>query len=125
MKNAIERPFFRWLGLGLFGLIVANALGAGLTASHTNFLPELCLFRRLFDVACPGCGMTRAMISLSNLEFARALALNPLSLPLAGCGLYVCASELMREGAEIRDHALYDVEADHCVRLEGATFRKH
>jgi len=43
-------------------------------------MPEVCGSRSLFGVDCPGCGMSRAFISISNLEIERALAFNSASL---------------------------------------------
>lgn len=40
-------------------------------------LPELCNFRRLFNVACPGCGMTRSFIHAANFRIGDAWAMNP------------------------------------------------
>ena len=45
-------------------------------------LPEACTSKLLFGVSCPGCGLTRAMISLSSGEFERAWAFNPASFLL-------------------------------------------
>jgi len=39
-------------------------------------LPESCSSRRMLGIDCPGCGMTRAFISISHGEFARAWHLN-------------------------------------------------
>ncbi len=43
-------------------------------------MPEMCGFRSLLGVGCPGCGMSRAFISISNLEIDKALAFNSASL---------------------------------------------
>lgn len=40
-------------------------------------MPELCSSRMLFGVDCPGCGMTRAFISISHGDFRRAWHFNP------------------------------------------------
>ncbi|MFK7769095.1 MAG: DUF2752 domain-containing protein [Mariniblastus sp.] len=42
-------------------------------------MPPTCASRRLFDLECPGCGMTRAFISISHGQFARAWKFNPAS----------------------------------------------
>lgn len=39
-------------------------------------LPEACSSRRMLGIDCPGCGMTRAFISISRGEFSRAWHLN-------------------------------------------------
>lgn len=40
-------------------------------------LPELCSFRRLFGIDCPGCGMTRSFIFASRWQWPDAWASNP------------------------------------------------
>ncbi len=40
-------------------------------------LPETCWFRRITGVDCPGCGSTRAVISLVHGEFLHGWYLNP------------------------------------------------
>ncbi|MDG1872558.1 MAG: DUF2752 domain-containing protein [Mariniblastus sp.] len=42
-------------------------------------MPETCSARRLLGIDCPGCGMTRAFISISAGQFARAWHFNPVS----------------------------------------------
>ncbi|HTF81050.1 MAG TPA: DUF2752 domain-containing protein [Cytophagales bacterium] len=37
-----------------------------------------CLWKTLFAVQCPGCGLTSAFIHLLQLEFSAAYAVNPL-----------------------------------------------
>ena len=39
-----------------------------------------CVFHTLFHFKCPGCGMTRAAVSVLHLRFAEAYAYNHLSL---------------------------------------------
>lgn len=43
-----------------------------------------CIFRMLFHIPCPGCGMTRAYISLLHLDFAAAFSYHPMfwSVPI-------------------------------------------
>jgi len=40
-------------------------------------LPGLCWFRRLLNIDCPGCGLTRSFISLSHGRLADAWFYNP------------------------------------------------
>ena len=49
-----------------------------------NYLPtrSLCPFHAITGLACPGCGMTRAMISLVQLKIGAAIGYNLFSLPL-------------------------------------------
>lgn len=43
-----------------------------------------CLFRHFFHIPCPGCGMTRALVSLATGHVAAAVSYHPMvfSLPL-------------------------------------------
>ena len=43
---------------------------------------SMCIFRGVTDIPCPGCGMTRALLSLGQLDIVRAMELHPFSLPL-------------------------------------------
>ena len=42
-----------------------------------DLLNTTCIFIYLFDIPCPGCGMTRALLSLLKLDFKSALLYNP------------------------------------------------
>jgi hypothetical protein len=46
-------------------------------------LPELCGSRAMFDVECPGCGLTRSFISLADGDFARSFWFNRVGWLLA------------------------------------------
>ena len=41
-----------------------------------------CLFKLIFDIPCPGCGMTRAFRQILKLNFKKAMYYNILSVPL-------------------------------------------
>lgn len=43
-----------------------------------------CLFKTFFGIPCPGCGMTRAYLSLLHLDFAAAFSFHPMfwSVPI-------------------------------------------
>ena len=55
-----------------FAALVASFLlppdGAGIT---------VCWFKGCFGLPCPGCGLTRSLTSLSQLEFSKAFAYHP------------------------------------------------
>lgn len=55
---------------------IAFALFLALAALGVT-LPGFCLFRALFDLDCPGCGITRSILALLSLDLARSLALHP------------------------------------------------
>ncbi len=46
-----------------------------------------CPIKRIFAVPCPGCGMTRACLSLLKLDFAAALHWHPLCFLVPPLGL--------------------------------------
>ena len=56
-----------------------------------------CLFKFAFDIPCPGCGMTRAYLSLIKLDFIAALNFHPMfwSIPLLGL-LYLFDGKLFK-----------------------------
>lgn len=57
-----------------------SVLIAGAVIVLLNLLfGTVCPLRILFGVPCPGCGMTRAMLSLLRLDFVSAVRLHPLS----------------------------------------------
>lgn len=43
---------------------------------------SVCIFKNLFGVPCPGCGLTRGFISILRLDFKSALRYNILSVPI-------------------------------------------
>lgn len=49
-----------------------------------HYLPRvsLCPFHFITGIPCPGCGMTRAFLTLGQLKMKEAIALNPFSIPL-------------------------------------------
>ena len=60
--------------LVLVGALVLAAHAAGIV---------ICPLRRTTGVPCPGCGSTRAIMSLLHGEFAEAVSTNPLAVALA------------------------------------------
>lgn len=61
-------------------------------------IPELCGFRNLTGLSCPGCGLTRSWTYLAHGQLSTALRMNPLGpvlfiaaalqLPLAGYRIF-------------------------------------
>lgn len=47
-------------------------------------LPELCYWRTMFGMDCPGCGLTRCFISAAHGQHAEAWHYNPMGLLLFG-----------------------------------------
>ncbi len=48
-----------------------------------------CFFRYFFDLYCPGCGMTRAILSVFKLDFLSALYYNPLVFAIPYIAAYI------------------------------------
>ena len=40
-------------------------------------MPEACMSRRMWNMDCPGCGLTRSFISMSHGRFGNAFSFNP------------------------------------------------
>lgn len=64
------------------GTAAAASAAVALAASD-----GLCLFRACTGLACPGCGMTRAVGRLLSGDVAGSLALHPLLLPTVAVGI--------------------------------------
>ncbi len=79
----------RWLALaflGALGLIAAWSALSGTPPGEVSLLP--CPVLSVAGIPCPGCGMTRACVSLARLEPGAAWSHHPfafLLLPLALC----------------------------------------
>ena len=76
-----RRPVLSWVLAGTCGL-------AGLAVLHAwtpsgDAASSICLSRRVLNLPCPGCGMTRAFVHLAKGEWADAAKDHPLSFVLA------------------------------------------
>lgn len=83
MLNHIVISRFFLVGLGLAGLYTSVC---GKTPDTVTFIP--CIFKSITTIPCPGCGMTRACLSITHGQFADALRFNPFSfflITLAFC----------------------------------------
>ena len=87
LKNTIIKPS-HLLRLSI-GLIVCLVISGGLLyyvwgIDILEALPSfsLCPFFLITGAPCPGCGMTRALLKLGQLNISGAIQANPYSLPL-------------------------------------------
>ncbi len=55
---------------------------------------RLCLFSTLTGIACPGCGMTRAVLAFLTGNFAASFRYHPLALPVLAQAAVLGASML-------------------------------
>ena len=44
-------------------------------------IPELCTYRKLFGVGCPGCGLTRSFSFMAHFRFGQAFDMNWMGPP--------------------------------------------
>jgi hypothetical protein len=91
-----RRPTLRGPLVRLAAILVPAGALAALPMAWVEQGPVLCLFRRLADVECLGCGMTRAMAALLHGEWQAAAGLNVLALPLAAVLGAVVAGDAVR-----------------------------
>lgn len=54
-----------------------------------------CLFKSLFGIRCPGCGLTRSFRSILNLDFYSAFNYNILGIPLFIIGVVIIISMII------------------------------
>lgn len=69
---ALLAPSARWVAL--------LAVAASFLLPFGGFGLDLCSVHRVTGLPCPGCGLTRAFISLSHGDFSTAAGLNPFAL---------------------------------------------
>jgi hypothetical protein len=87
-STAPQAPSSRWGYRIVLVLIVAVAAPVGASILYTyapaenTFYPG-CAFNRATGLHCPGCGATRCVHALLHLDFAQALAWNPLFVVMA------------------------------------------
>ena len=74
-SNATVRK--RWM----MGLVLLGGL-TGVAAFTSDDGPVLCPFRMCTGMACPGCGLTRAVAHAARGDLAGSIRLHPLALPL-------------------------------------------
>ena len=79
MRSRCKRPYLVLLLIGYFAIAY--------TAMH--YLDITCVFLKMFGIPCPGCGMTRALLSLLKLDFYSAAKYNILIFFMPYVFMYV------------------------------------
>ena len=69
-----------WVSAGVAGVVAWSLLRTSADAPASE---PLCLMRRVAHVACPTCGMTRALARLAAGEWRAALVLHPWAVAIA------------------------------------------
>ncbi len=78
--TSLSRLFL--IGLSVVGLYTA---ASGLAPKEVSLIP--CIFHSLTDLVCPGCGMTRACLALTQGQFADAWGYHPFSFLIVGLAI--------------------------------------
>ena len=82
MVNPIFLARFFLLGLGVIAIYMAVS---GKSPEEISLVP--CPFHSITDVPCPGCGMTRACIALTHVNFADAWHYHPFAFLVVGLAI--------------------------------------
>lgn len=74
-------------------IVIALLFGLLLFVTKSD-MPSICLIRRMTGLKCPGCGMSRALLSLIQLDIKAAVEYNLLALPILIYIIYImiCAA---------------------------------
>ena len=82
------------IGLGVVGLYTA---GAEIALEEVSLIP--CILHLVFDVPCPGCGMTRACLAITHGHFAEAWHYHPFSFLIIGLAIGVACFPIRLKNA--------------------------
>jgi len=78
---------FTWIGSALrpASVLTAMLIGAALLpVSWVTTTPSLCPFKLVTGLPCPGCGMTRSVVTLMHGDLTASLYFHPLGIMLVG-----------------------------------------
>ena len=72
--------------IGLVAIAIYTTVSAK-SPDEVSLIP--CIFHSVTDVPCPGCGMTRACLSLSHGQFTEAWRYHPFSYIIVGLAIAI------------------------------------
>lgn len=115
------KSFFQWKqhpGIGILFILAAFYI-------FMYFADVGCFFQNVFGVPCPGCGMTRALISALKLDVKAALEFHPMvfSLPLIAWYIFNNGRLFKNRKADIAVLSLIGIGFIICyiIKLKGLT----
>lgn len=76
-----RRHWAAWAATGAVAAIALAVLAWLPIETDPRF--SICFSRRILNLSCPGCGMTRAFALIARGQLSASLAFHPLALPLA------------------------------------------
>ncbi len=83
----------RWLPAAVIGYMIFACI-LKLTTGFNITVP--CLYNKIFNIHCPGCGLTTAFINLLKLDFRAAWNLNPLIYIVIPFGSYLIIRDYLK-----------------------------
>lgn len=73
--------------------------------STIESIPSICLYKNIFGRECPGCGMTRAALSLLHLHFEDAFAFNRMIVIVFPLILFLFFKNLISDVKQLKNSA--------------------
>ena len=71
--------------------------------SFAYFVGIECMYLKYFHIICPGCGMTRALRALVNLDFAEAFSYHPMVFCMPLVIVYIFTNGRLFKNKKIDD----------------------
>jgi hypothetical protein len=82
--------------------VVVAVVAAAWLADPAKLGVDLCWFRRLSGLPCPGCGLTRSLLALTQGDLRRSVAFHPFGPLVLGWALAAASTALLRGPARQR-----------------------
>jgi hypothetical protein len=107
--SSMFSSIIKWLKKHWLRLAITFALIAAYVAIVGGIFDEICPSKVFLGVPCPGCGLTRAGLSLFRLDFSRAWSFNPMIYSLPVLLILWAFSKKMPKIIKMRDYTLIAV----------------